>query len=82
MNGVLVLRISFRMNGSPLYERWKEKKGFGYLSILLLDEDAPARAFSRVSQSVSCSLIPQGPLDAKIAKLEFGQCRKFKSDRL
>ena len=39
----------------------RKRKGFDYLSILILGEGAPTRAFSMVSHSVSWSLIPQGP---------------------
>jgi hypothetical protein len=39
----------------------RKRKGFDYLSMVLLGEDSLVRAFSRVSQSVSWSLIPQGP---------------------
>jgi len=43
-------------------EERKSENGFGHLSILVLGNDASGRAFSRVSQLASWSLIPQGPL--------------------
>jgi hypothetical protein len=41
--------------------RASSHRGLDYLSILLLGKGALERAFLRVSQSVSWSLIPQGP---------------------